>query len=96
MIFWTEPAIADLIAVKEYIKRDSEFFSQRFVESIFEIVDSLQMFPKIGRKVPENDNDVIREMLFQNYRIIYKLQEEDVFILAVIHQAKDLFQNNRS
>jgi toxin ParE1/3/4 len=54
------------------------------------------MFPKIGRKVPESDDEFIREMLFQNYRIIYKLQKENVYILAVIRQAKDLFQNNRS
>lgn len=68
MIFWTEPAMADLLAVKEYIKRDSEFFSKRFVES---------------------DDENIREVLYQNYRIIDKLFQEDAFILAVIHQAKD-------
>lgn len=91
MIFWTEPALADLLAVKDYIKRDSEFFSKRFVESVVEAVENIQMFPKMGRKVPENDDESLREILYQNYRIIYKLGKDDIFILAVIHQAKELF-----
>ncbi|HOI24435.1 MAG TPA: type II toxin-antitoxin system RelE/ParE family toxin [Caldisericia bacterium] len=88
MITWTDSAIADLIAIKDYIKRDSEFFAQRFVESIFEQVEHLVMFPKIGRRVTETDNENIREILFQNYRIIYKLNNEQIFVLAIIHQAK--------
>jgi len=82
MIFWTEPAIEDLHAFKDYIKRDSEFYSQRFIESIFELVENLQLFPKIGRKVPEGDDEFIREILYQNFRIIYKLEKENVFILV--------------
>jgi toxin ParE1/3/4 len=38
-----------------------------------------------GRKVPEFDNENIREVLVYSYRVIYRLEEPEVVIAAVIH-----------
>jgi plasmid stabilization system protein ParE len=32
----------------------------------------------------------IRELLFQGYRIVYRLENERVVILAIVHAARDL------
>jgi plasmid stabilization system protein ParE len=41
--------------------------------------------------VPEAGNaENIRKLLFQNYRIIYLYQNNDVYILSVIHGNRDL------
>jgi len=45
----------------------------------------------MGRKVPEIDDEAIREIVFHNYRIIYRKEDDDgVLILGIIHVARDL------
>ena len=34
---WTEPAVADLENIRDYIKKDSEHYAARFVEKVIEI-----------------------------------------------------------
>lgn len=45
----------------------------------------LSRFPRSGRKVPEFDDDDTRELLAYSYRIIYRIEENEVMISAVIH-----------
>lgn len=69
-IEWTEPSLSDLESIREYIGRDSEHYASRFVERILAAVENLASFPEMGRRVPEAEEDEnIRELLFQNYRI---------------------------
>ena len=49
----------------------------------------LAQFPRLGRKVPEFDDENVRELIVYSYRIIYRLQG-DVIIAAVIHGKRDL------
>lgn len=44
----------------------------------------------MGRKVPEADEETIREVLFQKYRIIYRVGASRILILMVIHGGRDL------
>jgi len=46
----------------------------------------------MGRKVPEVDDESIREVVLYNYRIIYKykLFDKSILVLAIIHAAQDL------
>jgi plasmid stabilization system protein ParE len=47
----------------------------------------------MGRRVPEaQEQREIREILFQGYRIIYRLAEQRVQILSVLHGSRDLLQ----
>ena len=50
------------------------------------------MFPKLGRKVPESDNENDRELFIQKYRLIYRFVEDDdkIFILMIIHGSRIL------
>ena len=89
-ILWTEPAVKDIEAIRDYIARDSELYAASFIEKILFSVDTLVNLPDIGRKVPEADNPNIRELLFQKYRIVYRTLKEIVQILAVVHGSRDL------
>lgn len=93
-IIWTEPAILDLETIKEYIAKDSEYYASRFVEKVIYAVEKLIGFPRLGRQVPELNKDEIRELLYNNYRIIYKLNSTELYILAVIHAARELNKLN--
>ena len=88
-IIWTVPATVDLENIKGFIGQDSQYYALRFVEKLFNLVENLTVFPRVGRKVPEANNENIRELIFQNYRIIYRLEHEFIAIIAVIHCARD-------
>jgi len=60
-----------------------------FIERIIEAVERLETFPEMGRRVPEAEEENIREIIFQNYRIIYRLETEQVLILTILHAARD-------
>jgi plasmid stabilization system protein ParE len=51
---------------------------------------SLRYFSECGRHVPEGNNPTIRELFVKNYRLIYQVTPQTVFILAFIHGARDL------
>ena len=87
---WTLPAVDDLEAIHEYIGKDSEFYANSFIEKILKTVDILVKFPEIGRKVPEANNPNIRELIFQNYRIIYRIVNDIVQIIGVIRGSRDM------
>ena len=88
---WTDPAVADLTAIRDYIARDSEHYATQFVGRIIEAVERLPLFPEMGRRVPESRiKDRVREILFQNYRIIYRVASERIQIITVLHGARDL------
>jgi len=44
----------------------------------------------MGRKVVELDREDVREVIFQNYRLPYRLQRDKVTILAVKKMPMDL------
>lgn len=89
-IKWTKPAVDDLESIKEFISRDSEIFANQFVERIFDSVEKLIDFPKIGRMVPEYQEQKVREIIFQNYRVIYFLSSDLIYVLNIIHGARDI------
>ncbi|MBD3419347.1 MAG: type II toxin-antitoxin system RelE/ParE family toxin [Chitinivibrionales bacterium] len=89
-IQWTIPAVNDLESIRDYIARDSELYAASFIEKILGIVDLLNDSPEIGRIVPEANDRAIREMIFQNYRIMYRLHSNSVQIIAIIRGSRDI------
>jgi plasmid stabilization system protein ParE len=49
------------------------------------------MAPRCGRVVPEFEIYGFREAIYQNYRIVYRIRDDNdqVEILAVIHCSRD-------
>ena len=68
-IVWTEPAVEDLRELHAYIARDSEMYASGFVERIIMAVERVVDYPTLGRVVPETNDEKIREVLYQRYRI---------------------------
>ena len=86
---WTDYALENLVAIGDYIEADSPFYAQKVVNHLFNPVDILEIHPLSGRIVPEFENKTIRELIRNNYRIVYKLvTETDIDILTVHHAAK--------
>jgi plasmid stabilization system protein ParE len=60
------------------------------VKEIVRATQILKKFPNSGRMVPEFQNPRVREVLAYSYRILYKIEEEQVLILAVVHGKRNL------
>ena len=89
-LIWTDPSIEDLRAVRDYIGRDSDYYAADLVEQLVLSVERLLRFPKLGRVVPEAQDENIRELVHQNYRIIYRIAGERIEILTIVHGSRDL------
>lgn len=89
-IEWTDPAVADLERIHDYIARDSVDYADALVERLILSVDQLGSFPESGRRVPESTNLKVRELLVEGYRVMYRLKKRTAQILAVIHGARYL------
>ena len=87
-IEWTDRSLEDLNEIHEYIARDSKNYANLFVKKIYETVQKLKDFPNIGRVVPEVNNPSVREVIFQNYRIIYRKMNNYVEIITIIHGSR--------
>lgn len=84
-VAWSRRALQDLEAIAEYIAADSPTYAGIVAKKVVNEVKTLARFPRAGRKVPEFDDENIRELIVHSYRIIYRLQEDEVVIAAVIH-----------
>lgn len=87
---WTQTAAQDLQDIAKYIAKGSEFYAKVFVEEIRLAAKSLSQFSHRGPVVSEVSNPNIRELFVKKYRLIYQVNDGDVIIVAVVHQARDL------
>jgi addiction module RelE/StbE family toxin len=87
-IIWSELALDDLKSIHDYISKDSIIYANRVIEKIIQRIDQLEHFPKSGRVVPELNNNSIRELIQNNYRIIYKVTTQEIFIVSIHHASK--------
>lgn len=90
VVEWSVRASADMRELKAYIAQDSPHYARRFVEKIIKAVESLTNHPRIGRRVPEANREDVREVIFQSYRVIYKIEPERIHIVTVLHGGRDL------
>ena len=89
-IEWTEPSENDLGEIYDYIARDAPCYAEQFIDRIIEATGKLVDHPKIGRKAPEANQDNVRGLIFQNYRINYLIRREDIYTITVIHGSRNL------
>jgi toxin ParE1/3/4 len=98
-IFWTKEALLRLQEIEEYISRDNPISAIEFVDKLITIAETIIDNPRKGRIVPELSLENIRELLYQNYRIVYLVKKNSVDILTVFegHQLlkkEEIFKSN--
>ena len=89
---WSREAIEDLNSIGEYITKDSIFYARSVVRKVFEVAKQIPDAAEIGRIVPEIGDKNIRERFVYSYRLVYKIEDAQVLIVAVIH-GKRLIEN---
>lgn len=91
---WTDQAIKDIDHIAEYISKDSLTFAQIQTERFFERAKILETQPLTGRIVPELNNQLTRELVMGNYRIIYQMDSNDLVTILTVHHSQRLLTNN--
>ena len=84
-VLWMPSALEDLRSIQDYISRDSVFYANKFVDEAFSSTEKLELFPEIGRIVPELGVASVREIFHGSYRIIYELINNEVRVVAMVH-----------
>ena len=87
---WTPQAADDLQAITEFIAKDSPQYASLFAINVFNAVERLVDFPESGRIVPERNDPQLREIIFGNYRIVYRLHRQTAELLTIHHAARPL------
>jgi addiction module RelE/StbE family toxin len=94
-IKWSPLSVERLTSIVKYISEDKPIAAIKLSDTIFTSVERLKIFPQSGRIVPELDNSKYREILVSNYRVIYSIVEDVVFILTIRHQVQLLNLKDR-
>lgn len=84
-IIWSPIALARVSEIAEYISMDSPASAEKWIHKIFDKVLQLKNYPDSGRIVPELKITDIRELIYGNYRIIYRIKKDSIIILTVRH-----------
>lgn len=87
---WSDFARDDLNDLVHYISRDSAFYARLFGEKVVLATRRLEMFPESGRIIPEAEDKMLREIIVQGYRVMYRLEPDRVLILAIMHGSRDV------
>ncbi len=84
-IIWSPLAIERASEIAEYIAQDKPTAAEKWVDTVFTKVEALSSTPEMGRVVLEIRNSQFRELIYGNYRIIYRIEEKQISILTIRH-----------
>ncbi len=87
-VVWSSVAHDDLRALVSFIKADSPGYAQTFGLRIRQRVEQLHHLPESGRKVPEDQTGTYRELIEGNYRIVYRVDDDTVTVVTLVHGAR--------
>jgi toxin ParE1/3/4 len=73
-IIWSPLAVNRASEIADYIANDKPSAAEKWINTVFPKVEQLQLSPEIGRVVPEINNGQFRELIYGNYRIIYRIE----------------------
>ncbi len=92
-VFWTSVAKDDLRRIVDHISLDNPVKANEVIQLIRIQTQKLQELPARGRIVPELRFCGVllyRELIVSPWRIIYRIDGEDIWVLAVIDSRRNV------
>lgn len=89
MVTWSDHAKVDLRHIHDFIAADSSHYAKKVTQGIVDKTLQLSELPRIGKIVPEIDDEDIRELHMYAYRILYEIKADHTHVLAVVHKRQD-------
>ena len=82
-VAWTDRALSDLETIGDFIAADNPAAAERWVGMLMATAERAAGAPMAGRRVPELGRDDVREVFKRTYRIVYRVQDDQLEILTV-------------
>jgi len=91
-VLWTARSRQDITDIHNFIAKDSTSAAARFIDKIIQLVSILETSLRAGRIVPELRQEATRELIQGNYRIVYTIQKDTIYIVTVFerHRLPDI------
>jgi len=92
-VIWTKSAELDLELIIEYMKINSINIAKEIFFEIKQETNKLHTLPQRKRIVPELQQIGIvkyREIIYKRWRIVYKIDDEKVYVLIVVDSSRNL------
>ena len=88
-IIWTERATEEIVSIAEYLEQFSEYYASVVVDKLYKKVGVLRNFPRLGRVIPEIQEENYRELIEGNYRVMYEIFDEEIILIQrVLHSSR--------
>jgi toxin ParE1/3/4 len=96
-LVWTNEALNRLTEIDDYISYDSIARARKFINNIIKSTTSIPQYPQKGRIVPEFNISELREIIYKNYRIVYRIKKDQIQILTIFEahrllRTKEIFK----
>ena len=83
-IVWTEPALADLDAIADYIALDNPAAAAVLVQRVFAHVEQLEAHPESGSRPVELGRSRYRQIVEPPCRVLYRYDGKRAYVLSVM------------
>ena len=86
----TRAAERDIEETWAFIAHDSPEEAEKFIGRLEEQIETLERFPERCSLIPENEilGTRYRHLLYGNYRSVFRIARQTVYVLRVIHGAR--------
>jgi toxin ParE1/3/4 len=89
-VVWTEAAEAALDEAIAFVAEDSPTNAAVLLDRVLDAAASLSTLAERGGPVHEVSDPTIRQLLPEPYRLIYRVDDEAVIVLTLLHQRMDV------
>ena len=90
-VIWTEPAVADLDAIADYIALENRPAAAALVQRVLAHVEQLVLFPESGSKPLELGRATrYRQIVEPPCRVFYRFDGSSVYVLHVMRSQRRL------
>ena len=87
----TDPAQADLEIIGQYTDQQwGEGRGEAYIESLLDSIELLSSNPEMGRLMSPQQPD-LRRVVFRHYAVQYRVREQEIEILRVLHERANQF-----
>lgn len=83
VIRWSEAALLDVDEVCAYVSQKKPENAEIMADKIANAVQGLLDDPYIGRKIPEYNQEHLRERIVDGYRVLYRITPDLIEVVAI-------------
>ena len=78
-VIWNKQALRMVNNFVDFIAQDDYSAAEQWALELMRETDKLSDHPRLGRIVPEYEEETFREIIVGNYRVVYRIKEVDIY-----------------